>query len=296
MSGFAALAQKQLIVVTGKGGVGKSAVTAALGRSLAARGRRTLALEVDPRENLHQLLDVAPSGGEVVAVEPNLYLQNLKPRQVIDWIVERQVKIGFLVKKVLASPIYHRFAEGSPGFHEMATLGHAQRLVRGELSGVPPLEVVVLDAPATGHGIFLLTAPQLFAETVGSGPFADLARSAARFVADCAMVVVTLAEEMPVQEALELRAALALRCQREPELLVINSLYPPLPKTAKADRDPLTALWRERRQVNERELRRVARAWEGTRVELPLLPLDRGPELIDALFARLDQAWTEAAA
>ena len=60
------LEKLQLVVVTGKGGVGKSVVTAALGRLLATRGRKVLLFEVDPRENLHQLLDTDPSGGEIV--------------------------------------------------------------------------------------------------------------------------------------------------------------------------------------------------------------------------------------
>src|SRR5262245_2799395 len=103
------LSRRQLIVVTGKGGVGKSALTAALGRSLAASGRRTLALEIDPRENLHQLFDVPPSGGEIVTVAPRLHLQNLKPSDVVDWIVEKQVGIGMLVRRLQASPVYQRF-------------------------------------------------------------------------------------------------------------------------------------------------------------------------------------------
>ncbi|MCP4900438.1 MAG: ArsA family ATPase, partial [bacterium] len=66
----------QLLVVMGKGGVGKSTVTAALGRLLASTGHRVLLVEIDPRENLHQLLDVEPSDGAVVRAGPNLELQH----------------------------------------------------------------------------------------------------------------------------------------------------------------------------------------------------------------------------
>lgn len=287
------LSRRRLIVVTGKGGVGKSAVTAALGRVLAAAGRRTMLLEVDPRENLHRLLDVPPSGGEAVAAGPRLWLQNLKPRAVVDWVVERQVKIGFVVSRVLESPVYQRFAEGAPGLKEMAVLGHALRIVEGDRRELPRIDTVVLDAPATGHGVYLLTAPRLFAEAVGEGPIAELAREVATFVADPAatsIVVVTLAEEMPVQEALELRLALAERFEREPELLVVNALYPPSPAGAGDDSggdDPLLALWRDRRAVNDGELERLARDWTGRRVELPLLPIDGGGRLVAALAERL---------
>ncbi len=288
------LLERQVIVVTGKGGVGKSAMTSVLGRSLARHGRRTLVLEVDPRENLHQQLGVPPSGGEIVRVEDNLYLQNLKPRQVADWVVEQQVRIKMLVRRVLKSPIYHRFVEGAPGLTEIAILGHALRMARGDLagvrnSGVPEIDVVVLDAPATGHGVYLLTAPKLFADAVGEGPFARLAREVAELVADpraCGLVVVTLAEQMPVQEALELRRALTERFSREPELLIVNGLYPAV--SGDAGKGEMNDLWRRRRRLNLRQLEQLERSWQGPRIDLPLLPIDGGAELVVALTERFE--------
>ena len=295
--------QRKLILVTGKGGVGKSAASAAIAAENAARGRRTLALEVDPRENLHQLFDVPPSGGEIVEVEKRLYLQNLKPRDVVDWVVRKQVKIELVVQRVLGSPVYHRFVEGAPGLKELAILGHALRLVRGDNPAAPKIDTVVLDAPATGHGLFLLTAPRLYAETIGHGPFADLAREVANFVADpvaCGVVVVTLAEEMPVQEALELRQGLREKTGADPDLLIVNGLYPPVPPGAVAGPDPATEamleLWRRRREVNERELAHLDEAWEGPKVELPLLPVDRGPLLLRSLSPIFHQAIEDAEA
>ncbi len=145
------LTSLRLLVVTGKGGTGKSAMTAALGRILAARGRRTLILEVDPRENLHHLCGVPPSGGELVEEAPRLWLQNLKPESVADWVVEKQVKVKMVVKRVLASPVYHRFVEGAPGLTEIAVVGHALRLVRGDAAGAP--------APQTGIPYFRWARP-----------------------------------------------------------------------------------------------------------------------------------------
>jgi len=281
--------RRQLILVMGKGGVGKSILAAVLAHSLAARGRRTLLLEVDPRENLHQLLDVAPSGGEIVEVGDGLHLQNLKPRRVVDWIVDRQLKLGLLVRRVLDSPIYHRFVEGAPGLLQLAILGHALRLVRGDLPRAPTIETVILDAPATGHGIYLLTAPGLVRDAIEHGPVASLAGEVADFVGDAGktgLCVVTQAEEMPVQEALELRQGLSDKIGRSPELLVVNGLYPPSP--AAGPEDELSALWRRRRRVNEVELERLQRQWDGPRVDLPLLPIDDGPRLVRALMERFE--------
>lgn len=305
------LAGRQLVVVTGKGGVGKSTVASALGACFArpAPGRaapRVLVLEVDPRENVHRLFGIPPSGGEIVHAGGGLYLQNLKPRQVLDRIVREQVKIGPLASRVLSSPIYDQFAAGMPGLKEVALASHALRLTRregeadafgGPLDDVEPFDVVVLDAPATGHGVSLLAAPLLVAEAIPSGPVGKLARELADLVADpsrTGIAVVTLAEEMPVDEALELRAMLDERLDRRPELLVANSLYPPLPDGFTA-RDEAGRLWRDRRRINEEELARARERWTGPILELPLLPLTPGRELVEALAGELRRGAEEAA-
>ncbi len=288
------LARHRLIVVTGKGGVGKSAVAAALGRVLAARGRRALLIEVDPRENLHHLLGVAPSGGEIVAAGPRLRLQNVRPIAVIGELVRERLRIAALARRVLQSPIFEHFVEGAPGFKELAVLLHAARLVEWH-GGRRAADVVVLDAPATGHGVSLLAAPGLVAEVIPHGPVGHQARALAALVADparTAAVVVTTAEELPVQEALELIALLRERLHRTPEVVVVNGLYPPLPQpagTVPPGDAALPALWRERRATNERELARLAAAWSGPTVALPLLALERGPDVVAALERRLDE-------
>lgn len=306
----ARLAGFQLLVVTGKGGVGKTAVSAALGRLLAAAGRRALVLEVDPRENVHRMLGVAPSGGEVVRALPRLWVQNLKPGQVLDAVVRERLKIELVARRVLASPIYQQFSASAPGLSELAVLGHALRLLRRLDEEAPALDVVVLDAPATGHGVRLLAAPRLVSEVIRGGPFGALAGELAAFVADparCGIVVVTQAEEMPVEEALELRQALVAEVRRDPELLVVNGLFPPLggleaalDEGSAAGEAALDAaalrLWRERRRIHERELARLAAWWEGPRVLLPELALPSGPELAAALEGLLAAGWDGAPA
>jgi len=300
MSLLDTLSRRKLLVVTGKGGVGKTAVSAVLGRKLSQLGRRVLVVEVDPRENLYQMFGIQPSGGEIISAGPNLWIQNLKPRQVLDAVVRERLKLELLTRKVLSSSIYQHFAEGAPGLTEIAILGHAWRILHGIESGAPQIDLIVLDAPATGHGVRLLAAPLLVSEVIKNGPFAEMGGELARLISDperCGIVAVTLAEEMPVQEALELRQALRQQVSRDPEALVVNGLYPPAPGEVRDNE--LVSLWRKRRLLNDRELARLRQDWEGPRIELPQLPLDRGPELIATLQRCLEKeaekgadAWT----
>ncbi len=287
------LARRRLIVVTGKGGVGKTTLTAAIGRLLAAAGRKTLLLEIDPRESLHQLFGTEPSAGAIIKISPKLGLQNLQPHAVIESLVREKVPIAPLANKIIASQVFQQSVAGAPGLKEMAVLGYALRTVLGEYRH--SADVVVLDAPATGHGVSMLTAPLHLADVVAGGQLGEMSQQLARFIADpnaCGVVIATLAEEMPVQETLELIAMLKQRMGRPPEAVVVNGLYPAYPGADPAGRRgadaPSLSLWRDRRAVNERELGRVRQAWKGPRLELPLLPLTRGPALLDRVVQLME--------
>lgn len=283
---FDRLEHRQLIVVTGKGGVGKSTLTAVIGRQLAARGRSTLMVEVDPRESLHHLLDVPPSGGEVVEVAPRLSLQHIEPRRLLDDLVREKLKVGPLVRRVLSSPVHQHFTEGAPGLKETAVFGRILRLLQGHVPrGVRQPDVVVLDAPATGHGMSWLMAPRLISEVIQTGPVGQMASEIATLMSSddlFGVVAVTIAEEMPVQETLELIHGLNEHLNRAPDAVAVNALYPDLIGQEESG-DPASSMWIHRRTINDRELTRLRDEWTGAILELPLLPLDPGPQLIGAL-------------
>lgn len=282
MSALARLAERQLVVVTGKGGVGKTTLTSVLGSLLAERGKRVLLLEVDPRESLHQALGTEPSGGEIVAAGPRLWIQNLQPATVIEGLVREKVPIAYLARKIVASDAFHHFVEGAPGLKETALLGYAYRALQG--GHKPKVDVVILDAPATGHGATMLAAPGLLARAAEGGQLGEMASTLATFLADasrCGVVLATLAEEMAIQESLELLALLRTSLGLRPELVVANGMYPVPSEGAGAA--PGTELWRTRRRLNETELARLTAVWDGALAELPLLALDRGPLLVEAL-------------
>ncbi len=304
------LASRQLIVVTGKGGVGKTTLTALLGQALAARGRRVLLLEADLRERLYQLLGTEPSGGRVLEAGARLWIQHLDPRTVVEDLVHQTVRVAAIARRVIRNPIFQHFAAGAPGLKEMATLGYAHRTVQGAYRH--HADIVVLDAPATGHGVSMLNAPLLLQDAVSGGELGAMAAELGAWIADparAAVVVGTLAEEMPVQEAIELVALLrrpagggamegsptatARRApgSREPAAVVVNRLYPPFPARLAHRRralGPVRELWSRRRALNERDLGRLRAALTGPLVELPLLPLPQGPALLAGLAQALE--------
>jgi hypothetical protein len=206
----------------------------------------------------------------------------------MDALVRDRLKIAALARAVTASPVFRHFVDGAPGMKELAVLGHSLRLVRHEVR--PHADVVIVDAPATGHGVQLLAAPALVTEAIGGGPLGRLAGQVAEFVGDparTAVVVTALAEEMPVQEALELLAMLRDRLGRVPDFVAVNALYPPFPATAPGSGSgaqgaiaPAIELWRQRRAMNERELARLTAAWRGPRAEIPLMTAPPGPALV----------------
>jgi anion-transporting ArsA/GET3 family ATPase len=284
--------QRQLLVVTGKGGVGKTAVAAALGGALAAAGRATLVVEVDPRESLNGFFEIPPSGGEPLRVRDRLWAQNLRPRQALDALVREKVRLGPWTENVLASPLYEQFADSAPGLKELAILGHALRIVRGEIAQIPEIETVVLDAPATGHGVALLEAPWLVSSVVDRGPLGRLGRELAGWIGDrhrCGVVAVTHAEELPVQEALELVERLGAPGVPAVEWVVLNGLLPS--DEAAVPAAPLRRAWRQALATQGQEVERLRAGLAGRQdlaiCCLPLVASDRGSEICDALRAGL---------
>lgn len=277
-----------LILVTGKGGVGKTTVSTALARRLAEDGARVLLLEMDPRESAHRLLGLPPSGGEVLECGEGLYFQNLQPRRVIDRLVREQIRIGPIVRKVQASPIYEHFVAGCPGLEELVILGAALEQLEPPHARTTPFQVVVLDAPATGHGLALLAAPRLVSEVIEQGPFGRLAGELATFIGNperCGVVAVTHAQDLAVQETLELCRSLEAEHGRRAELIVANGLYPALTSDASSS-SPTARIWSQRRAANLQALERLAAA-PAPVLQLPLLPIDDGPRLAAELARAL---------
>jgi anion-transporting ArsA/GET3 family ATPase len=214
-----ALLDSELVVVTGKGGVGKSTVAAALALIAARQGKRVVVAEVGGRADTARLL--AGEGVDHVSITP---------REAMEEYLRDQLP-GAVAELLSRSGTFSVFVEATPGMAELLTIGKVWELMSDprRTPGEEPYDLVILDAPASGHGLALLGAPRTFSEAARLGPIhrqAGLIHATLSDPERTAVAVVTLAEEMPVNETLELRRALAERMGLDVSLVVANALAP----------------------------------------------------------------------
>jgi anion-transporting ArsA/GET3 family ATPase len=228
------LLSKPLVVVTGKGGVGKSTVAAALGTAAAARGLRAIVAEVSARDDVSRALAPAPTSGATFRerdLGDGLHHISIDPESALEEYVKDQLPRG--VSDVLASSrMFAYLVAATPGLRELLTVGKVWELAQPDrrTPGAHPYDLVILDAPATGHGVAVLTAPGTFAGAARMGPVARQGGKIHAMLADperTAIVAVATAEEMPVNETLTLRDALAGEPLRQRlAAVVVNGVMP----------------------------------------------------------------------
>ena len=222
-----------LIVVTGKGGVGKSTVAAALGLAADRRGLRTIVVEVAAREDLSRALGGSDAAGAYAeqAVSDRLHHISIDPQRAMEEYLRQQLPLGPLAALLARSPIFVALSAATPGMRELLTIGKVWELAQHQrrTRGSRPYDLVVLDAPATGHGLAMLEAPGTFASVARVGPVANQGRAVASFLSDprrTAVLAVSTAEEMPVAETLELRVRLREQLRLDLSLVVVNAVVP----------------------------------------------------------------------
>jgi anion-transporting ArsA/GET3 family ATPase len=225
----AGLLGKPLVVVTGKGGVGKSTVAAALGLAAARRGLRTIIAEVARRDDVSRVL--GGTGVHEDELAPGLHHISIDPEEAMQEYLVDQLPSRALADVLLSSRGFNYFAAATPGLRELLTVGKVWELTREDrrTPGADPYDLVVLDAPATGHGVAVLSAPRTFADAAVMGRIARQGRIIDAMLSDPAqtgVVAVARPEEMPVNETLQLEAALPEAVGVAVDLVVANGLLP----------------------------------------------------------------------
>ncbi|MBM4379439.1 MAG: P-loop NTPase [Deltaproteobacteria bacterium] len=224
---MAALLDKRLVVVSGKGGVGKSTVAAALALGAARAGKRTLLCEVNADERVAPLLGHPAVGADIARLEDNLFAVNVRPREATREYVLLQLKFRSVYDAVFENRVVRRFLRFIPSLQELVVLGKILYHVKQQgPDGRPAWDLVVMDAPATGHAVTYLSVPQVILDTVPPGPMSSEAAWMRDILVDSARtaaVLVTLPEDMPVNETVELACALSAQVKVHVGATVLNA-------------------------------------------------------------------------
>ncbi|HEU4392362.1 MAG TPA: ArsA family ATPase [Solirubrobacterales bacterium] len=247
------------MIVTGKGGVGKTTVAVALGLRAAAEGKRTIVCEVASQENASRMFDHTEVGFHEVEMEENLWSISIDPDESMREYVLLQLKVRAMRDMLFRSRIFNYLAAATPGLKELVTIGKIWELAQldRKVKKGRKYDLVIVDAPATGHGVGFLQTPRTFANIARVGPIHSQAQTLDRFITDhehTGTAIVALPEEMPVNESAALEHDLRDEVGVAVDRIYLNGLYPE--RFSKAEAKRLSGL----AETEEGAVRAAARA------------------------------------
>jgi anion-transporting ArsA/GET3 family ATPase len=305
------LIDKRLVFVAGKGGVGRTTVAAALGLAAARSGKRTIVCEVARQERVSKAFQREGVGFHEAELAPNLFAISIDPDASLEEYLIDQVGSRRLAGLLFHNRIFEYLAAATPGLRELATMGKVWELAQLERRKRrdSPYDLVIVDLPATGHGLGTLRTPRTFGDIARVGPVrrkADIIDSFIRDARQTAVVAVALPEEMPVAETVEFAQALEREMGLELEVTVMNAMLPERFSGAEAEAmervngehgaPPVAAALRaalseHRRARGQRvQLRRLRSGLDGPVVTLPyLFEPDLGLDDWERLSAELER-------
>jgi anion-transporting ArsA/GET3 family ATPase len=234
-----------LVIVTGKGGVGKTTVAVALGMRAAAEGKRTIVCEVSSQENASRMFEHTTVGFHEVELEENLWAISIDPDESMREYVLLQLKVRAMRDMLFRSRIFNYLAAATPGLKELVTIGKIWELAQldRKVKSGRKYDTVIVDAPATGHGVGFLQTPRTFANIARVGPIHSQAQQLDNFITDhqnTGVAIVALPEEMPVNESAALEHDLVEEVGVAVDRVYLNGLYPE--RFSKADAEKLASL------------------------------------------------------
>ena len=228
---------QRLLLVTGKGGVGKTTVSAALARGIAGAGKRVLAAEISyesPRDAdealtestspLAAALGTSPLADEPRRIEGTLHGARLSPLTGHLQFLRDVLPVRLLADAAMKSAAVRRFFVAAPTLAELGIVYRLLHLLKTTRNGRPEWDHIVCDLPATGHALALAQVPQALVDILRGGPIHAAASEGLQLLRDTSRttsVLVTLPEPLPVSEAIELHEGLH-RIQIECGLVIIN--------------------------------------------------------------------------
>ena len=223
--------ERELLFVTGKGGVGKTTLAAALGMLAAERGLRTIVVELGDQGRLPSLFGLpSREPGVEVLLGERIWSISIDPdRALLEWLQQLGGRVSG--RMLASSGTFQYFAAAAPGAKELISMVKIWELTQGERwqRRAGGYDLVVIDAPATGHALGLLQSPQTFGAIARVGPIAGQSQRVRELLQDpsrSGYLAVALATEMAVTETLELQDGLLSGLGRELDAVLLNGLLP----------------------------------------------------------------------
>lgn len=310
------LLSKRLLIVSGKGGVGKSTMTASLALLASRQGKRVMVVEIDTVPTVAALLGSSDEVGyKPREVKPGISVMNIDGFSAIQDYLTAKLRSKRILGKVFQSKIYRYFMAAAPGLKELMVVGKLWDLVENQpgRDGRPLYDLVLADMPAMGHGFSHLRMPQTAVDTLKIGFVKEEAAKVLRLFRDTertAFLIVTLAEEMPVNETLEMRRLVKETLKFPLGSILVNGVYPELLEGHEQEREQQRRLaevmkemeedkmWRpllesalsvqKRRAMNRHYIELMRSVCREPLVVLPFFfTRNFGPETIEALSERL---------
>jgi anion-transporting ArsA/GET3 family ATPase len=225
----AAVDAARVIFVTGKGGVGKTTVAAALGQRAAENGQRTLIIETASDGRLahlfgHRITDSAPR-----RLMPGLDAVRVEARHLVEEYFSRLLRFQFLSDRLLSSNTFNALTAAAPGITEFLLLERILGWIEPGFGTRRRYGMIIVDGPATGHAVKLLRTPRNLAAMVPGGPLGSTARRLLALLADhtrARVLLVSLPEDMAVRETIETHQALAGDLALHVVRPVVNRVFP----------------------------------------------------------------------
>jgi len=310
--------QSRVLIVAGKGGVGKTIVSAAVAKMAADAGLRCLIVEVEGKSGLGRLFGRPDSltYEEVVLAGNGTGRGTVAARTLTpdDALMEYLVDHGMrrISKRLVSTGTLDVVATAVPGIKDILVLGKVKQLERAAAASAPgSADLLVVDAPAAGHAVQFLASARGLLDAVGVGPISAQAADVVELLSDpsrCQVMLVTLPEETPVNEVVETGFRLEDQAGVKLAPLVVNGVYPRLELAGEpaelaaasgvalddeaARRLGRAAEFRRRRQALQAgQIARLAQSLPLPQLELPFLfTTDLGPAEVDTLAAALRSA------
>jgi anion-transporting ArsA/GET3 family ATPase len=248
----------RVVIVAGKGGVGKTTVTGALAVTAARAGRSVLVVEVEGKSGLTAMFGAPPLGYEEIELGERMRARFLTPdAALVDYLVSHGMKR--ISKRLVTSGALEIVATAVPGMKDILVLGKVKSLEESRAA-----DLLIVDAPAAGHAITFLLSARGLLDAVQVGPVRKQAQDVIALLSDPArtqVLLVTMPEETPVSEAIDTAFAIEDRAGVALGPIVVNQCFAPLPEGVTTDpNDILRDAEACRRFVSHREARDLARA------------------------------------